>query len=331
MSTTLYNPFKTFSFDRNTCFLSGAPLQSSEEEITVFPSWLMQTYDLEEKPFKLLDESITVYKKLKVPCSTAVANQLESLEETVKTAFNEGYAAVQQLDKLLLFQWIGKMLYGMIFHEIHIGIRQQLMTGEPMNFSLALAKKFTNLHYMLQSAIRPIEFEAVLPFSIHVFEIDSDQDSFTYRDEINTLVFSLRMKNVGIIACLQDNGANTRYHAEKLALLQGKKLHPIQFEEVCGLFFYSAYLFNRLPEYTILPTDDMIYLEPMPLTGMDSRPIFDPFQVKTYGQVLEQFWKPWGYTLFEIIKDPEHPMTFLVDEQGQFRESKSISLADKPL
>lgn len=291
----------------------------------------MQTYQLEDKPFKLLDESITTYKKLKIPCATAAANSLDVLEKQIKAAFLKGFEAVNALDRLSLFQWIGKLLYGIVFNEIQIGIRQQLMSGEAMNFSQVLAKKFTHLHYMLQSLIRPIEFEGGLPFSIQVFEIDSEQDAFSYRDEINTLVFSLRLKNFGIIACLQDNGANNKYHSTILDKIIGKKLHPIQFEEVCGMYFYSAYLFNRLPEYTILPTQEATYIEPMPLSGVDPRPIFDAFQAKTYGQVLENFWKTWGFTLFEIIKDPENPMTFLTDKDGQFRDSQSIDLPDKEL
>ncbi|WP_134091444.1 hypothetical protein [Olivibacter sp. XZL3] len=325
----LYNPFQKFTFDNKTCFLSGQSLTSPEEQIQVFPSWLMQHYHLEDKPFKLLDESITTYKKLKVPCSVDTSNKLEAFEEEIRAAFLEGYRAVAKLDKQLLFQWIGKLLYGIVFNEIQIGISQQFMSGEAMNFSQVLAKKFTNLHVMLQSLIRPMEFENSLPFSINVFEIDTPEDTFNYRDEINTLVFSLRMKDFGIVACLQDNGANNRYHDAKLQLVAGKKLHPIQFEEICGLFFYSAYLFNRLPEYAIMPTEEAIYIDPMPLAGTDTRPIFDTFQVKTFGQVLENFWKPWGYTLFEIIKDPEHPMTFLTDQDGNFRQSDTIDLPNK--
>lgn len=325
----IYKPFEQFLFDNDTCFLSGAPLQSSEEKIQVFPSWLMQRYDLEEKPFKLLDESITTYKGLKIPCSVHTAQKLEGIESTIQEAFIAGFSAVKMLDERILFQWIGKLVYGIVFNEIQAGIRQQLMSGEAMNFSQALAKKFAYLHTMLQSLIKPVTFEGSMPFSIQVFEINTEADHFSYRDEINTLVFSLRMKNFGIVACLQDNGANNTYNTDKLKPAYHQQLHPIQFEEVCARYFYSAYLFNRLPEYTILPTNDMIYIEPMPLQGMDTRPIFDPFQVKIYGQVLENFWRPWGFTLFEIIKDPENPMTFLTDAHGNFRTSDSISLPDK--
>ncbi|QNL50800.1 hypothetical protein H8S90_04180 [Olivibacter sp. SDN3] len=327
MSYKLYNPFQNFTFDNKACFLSGNRLSSSEESIQVFPTWLMRSFGLEDKPFKLLDESISTYKKLQLPCAIDTAQHIDRLEEQIKKAFLVGYEEVKKLDRLLLFQWIGKLIYGIVFNEIQIGIRQQMISGESMNFSQVLAKKFTNLHYMLQSLIYAVEFEGNLPFSINVFEVDNPADTFSYRDEINTLVFSLRMKDFGIVACLQDNGANDRYNHETLNKVNGNKLHPIQFEEICGRYFYSAYLFNRLPEYTILPTEQIIFIEPMPLMGMDIRPIFDNFQAKTYGQVLENFWKPWGFTLFEIIKDPENPMTFLTDQGGKFLCSEEIELS----
>lgn len=322
----LYNPFKSFRFDNQTCFLSGQPLQSGDEQIQVFPHWLMRKFDLEDRPFKLLDESIRTYKQLQLPCATAVAERIAEMDSQVEAAFNNGYKAVKQLDRLLLFQWVARMVYGVVFNEIQAGIRQQMLSGEAMNFSQVLAHKFKNLHLMLQSLIMPMQFDGGMPFTVLVFRVDNAEHTFNYRDEINTLVYSLRMNDVGIIVCLQDNGANQIYHREFVEKTEGQNLHPIQFEELCARFFYSAYLFNRLPEYTVLPTDEQIYVEPMPLADMSMKPIFDPWQVKTYGQVLENFWKPWGYTLFEIIKDPENPMSFLLDEKGSVVSGSTVNL-----
>lgn len=322
----LYDPFKDFRFDNKTCFLSGQPLKSADEHIQVFPHWLMRKFDLEDKPFKLLDESLTTYKQLQLPCTVAVAERIAVLDEQIERAFAAGFDKVRELDELAIFQWVGKMVYGVVFNEIQAGIRQQLRSGEPMNFSQVLAQKFRNLHRMLQSLIVPMQFDGNLPFSVVVTQVDNPEDTFNYRDEINTLVYSLRMNDFGIIVCLQDNGTNRIYHEEQLGNIGDQRLHPIQFEEICARFFYSAYLFNRLPEYTVLPTPEMTYIEPMPLADMSMRPMFDHWQVKTYGQVLENFWKPWGFTLFEIIRDPERPMSFLLDENGDMLPGSTIEL-----
>ena len=321
MQNSLYHPFKTLQFDAKHCFLSGQPLVSAEEEKGVFAPWFLQAFGLADQPFKLLDESIVTYKDLKVPCSTAVYEQaIESLEAEIQEAFSKGYEGLKEVSEIKLFQWIAKLLYGIIYHEIKQGIRQQKTLGEAFTLSQAMEHKFGNLHIMLQSLIQPIGFEEPTPWSIKVFKLAQEDNFFSYRDELNTLSFSLRAHDFGIIACLQDNSTNVQYHHGILEICDDQTLSPAQFEELCARFFYSAYLFNRLPEYAVLPTPETIFIEAMPLQGISSKPIFDVWDVKTYGQVLENFWKPWGFTLLEIIKDPEKPMSFLMDEAGAFQK-----------
>ena len=309
MNVPIFRPFQRFEFSGKTCFLTGLP---ASVLVPVFPEWMMEQFDLRDKPFKMLDERILTYKDITIPVSEEALLPLQDLEDEISAAFNQGYQAIGQLDEIRLFQWIAKQVYGIIHFEVRAGMRQQKAVGEDFNFSQSLMHKFGNLHLMLQSLVRPIEFEGVLPWTIKVFPVDNPADTYIYRDEINTLVFSLRMADFGLVACLQDNGENAFYHHELLSKLKDRVLAPVQFEEVCARFFYSAYLFNRLPEYSILSTGEAVYIEAMPLRLVNT-PVFDQWQVKTYGQVLENFWKPWGYTLFEIIKDPENPMSFLGD------------------
>ncbi|GAB3911145.1 hypothetical protein [Mucilaginibacter boryungensis] len=327
MPVKIYNPFDTFNFSNRNCFLTGESVNPDEERIQVFPQWLMLRYALEEKPFKLLDESITTYKDLKVPCATAVNNQFfEPLEQEIAEAFDKGYDAVQALNELKLFQWAAKFIYGMIFNEMQAGIKLQHAQGEDFNISQSIIHKFSHLHLMLQSINQPVFFDGFKPYSLFLFKVNNAPDEFVYRDEINTLTFSIRLRDMGLIICLQDNGANRRYHQELLDKIGDKPLHPIQFEEFCAKVFYSAYLFNRMPEYNLLPVGEELYIEAMPLRGMNSKPLFDHWINKTYGQVLENFWKKWGFLLLEIIKNPEKPMGFLLNAEGEFVNAADITL-----
>ncbi len=327
MPVQIYHPFNDENFSNQTCFLTGQKLSSAEEKVQVFPQWLMSRYKLEDQPFKMLDESMATYKDLKIPCAAQVNEAfLEPLETEVAAAFETGYEAVKKLDYLKLFQWAGKLLYGIIFNEIQAGIRQQYAQGEEFNISQSIIHKFSHLHLMLQSINLPVHFEDFKPYSIFLFKVDNNEQEFGYRDEINTLTFALRIRDFGLIICLQDNGANRNYHREILEKIEGETLHPIQFEEFSGRVFYSAYLFNRLPEYNLLPVGDELYIEAMPLRGMSSKPLFDTWNAKTYGQVLESFWKNWGFLLLEIIKDPEQPMSFLQDNDGNLIKAADIKL-----
>lgn len=314
MAVHLYNPFERLTFNDKTCFLSGE--EAINEKLTVFPDWVLEAYQLYDKSFKLLDESIITYQDIRVPCSANTLIALSKLENEVKDAFSSGYEAVNALDEKKLFQWLAKMVYGMIYYETTVGIRQQASVGERLSFSQSLLHKFGNFHLMLQSLVRPVEFDGALPWSIMVFPVKNEPGTFSYRDEINTLACSLRMNDFGIIACLQDNGANQRYHKDILEKATSKVLSPIQFEELCGRFFYSAYLFNRLPEYTILPTPETIFIEAMPLRGISNKPLFDDWIEKTYAKVLENFWKPWDVPYFQILKNPEKAISFLEDAEN---------------
>ncbi|AMR30913.1 hypothetical protein A0256_05475 [Mucilaginibacter sp. PAMC 26640] len=327
MAAEIYHPFSTFNFSNNKCFLTGQPLSSSEEKIQVFPQWLMSLYGLEDQPFKLLDESVATYKDLKIPCSAEINNTyLEALELEIAEAFSKGYGGVKALDDLRLFQWVAKLLYGIIFNELQAGIKMQHAQGEEFNISQSIIHKFSYLHLMLQSINLPVVFEDFKPYSLFLFKVDNNEKEFGYRDEINTQTFALRIKDFGLVMCLQDNGANGSYHREIYNKIKEDVLHPIQFEEFSGRVFYSAYLFNRLPEYEVMPLNDEIFIEAMPLRGISSKPLFDDWMNKTYGQVLENFWKNWGFLLLEIIKNPEKPMSFLFDDAGNRIPAAEISL-----
>ena len=327
MPEELYNPFTRFNFSNRYCFLTGQALTSEEEKIQVFPQWLMSRYNLDNQPFKMLDESMATYKDIKIPCDASINEDfLAPLEAEIAAAFEIGYEAVSKLDDLKLFQWAGKLLYGIIFNELQSGIKLQHSKGEEFNISQSVIHKFSNLHLMLQSLNLPVTFDDFKPYSIFLFKVENNEEEFGYRDEINTLTFSLRIRDFGLIICLQDNGANKHYHREILEKIEHKMLHPIQFEEFCGRVFYSAYLFNRLPEYNILPVGDDIYIDAMPLRGMSSKPLFDHWVNKIYGQVLESFWKNWGFLLLEIIKDPEKPMSFLFNPDGSLTDAAAIAL-----
>lgn len=312
MNTAVYNPFKNFDFKNNKCFLSGDTFSLPLATVNVLPDWLLSMANLTgDEKIQLLDETIRTYKSLVVPCSTKVYDEFISpLEDKITLAFGKGYAGVSALPELDLFNWIGKLMYSFLYIEMQGAIRLQQLSGDGMNMSQGLMHKFGNLHTMLQSIYREVVLEDFTPWSIVVVPLDNEETAFSFRDEINTLTFSLKFKDFGIVACLQDNGTNKRYHQDIIKSISSKKLSEQQFEEIAARFFYSAYLFNRLPEYTIMPVDGVIYIDAMPLQGMQNKPLFDAWTHKTYGQVLENFWKPWGHTLFEIIKDPRAPLSY---------------------
>lgn len=312
MISTIYQPFKNFDFKYENCFLSGDTFNSPVVQSNVLPSWLLAVANFSgEEQIKLLDETIRSYNTLKVPVNEEVLTHFISpLEDKIAAAFDQGYAGVSKLDEWDLFNWIGKFLYSLIYIEMHAAVGQQQLSSDGLNMSQGLMHKFGNLQTMIQGIYLNVEFEEFTPWSIVIVPLDQQDTAFSFRDEINTLTFSLKLKDFGIIACLQDNGTNKRYHQEILDQIGGGTVTEQQFEELCARFFYSAYLFNRLPEYTVMPVEGSIYIDAMPLRGTTNKPLFDVWQHKIYAQVLENFWKPWGNLLMEIRKDPLAPTSY---------------------
>ncbi|EDM37607.1 hypothetical protein PBAL39_10696 [Pedobacter sp. BAL39] len=312
MNSTIYQPFKNFDFKYKNCFLSGDTFSTPVVDISVLPEWLLEMANFSgAEQIKLLDESVRAYNTLRVPCNTEVLEHfLQPLEEQIATAFEQGYAGVSQLEEETLFKWIGKFMYSLLYIEMNAAVRLQQISADGVNMSQGLMHKFGNLHTMIQSIYLNVVYEDFSPWSIVVVPLEDHDTPFSFRDEINTITFSMKLKDFGIIACLQDNGTNRRFHEELLGQIKGQPLSAPQFEELCARFYYSAYLFNRLPEYAIMPVEGSIFIDAMPLRGTLNKPLFDHWQHKTYAQVLQDFWKPWGHTLFEIIKDPTNPISY---------------------
>lgn len=329
MAIQLYNPFEHLDFNPEVCFLTGKKISSTEDQISVFPEWLLDRYSLKDKTLQMLEEkNVVKYQDLKLPCFTSVIeNTLNPLEEEIKQAFSLGYEEVKKIPEERLFQWMAKLVYGILYHDIIFGMKQRKAPGETFTLSHFLIAKFKNLHLMLQSLVVPMEFKGANPWTIRVVKIKYSKDVFNYKDSTNNLDFTLGMNDFGIVACLQDNGENGIYHKELTDKIADKTLHPIQFEELCGRFIYSNYLLKTSSEYKIQPTEDIVYVEAVPLSGHNEKDLFFIWDDNMYGQVLSNYWKPWGITMKDIITFPNSPISFLINEYNyELTEPDTISL-----
>ncbi len=328
MNNQLYNPFQKLELSPEECFLTGQKIDSPEEQIFVFPEWLMDRYTLKGKTFTMLgDGNITKYESLKLPCSRNTIKILNSFEEEIQKAFSAGYEEVKKLPEEKLFQWMAKLVYGILYNDLSIAVKYHQTRGERFALSTYLATRFKNMHLMLQSLVVPMEFKGFKPWSIEIVKVKYSKDVFNYKDETNKLNFSLGMNGFGIVCCLQDNGENAKYHKELIGKIADRVLHPIQFEELCGRFIYSNYLLKNFPEYSIYTTEDKIYVESIIAETKSRAQLFDVWEDEMFGQVLANYWKPWGIPMSEIVVFPNAPISFLVnDYTNELIEPESISL-----
>jgi hypothetical protein len=328
MPISLYNPFETLHLVPDTCFLTGQDLQSDEEQICIFPDWILDRFSLREKKFRMLDQVTGIrYGELKLPCSPEVKNALNILDEEIKYAFSIGYEEIKKIPEQRLFLWMGKLVYGVLYNDLVLEISRTLKKEKNFKMSSLLRRRFGTFHLMLQSLMVPMEFKGLTPWSIRIVKLKYSQDTFNYKDEPIRLNFSLGMNGFGIVACLLDNGVIGNNQQSIINKIADKELHPIQFEELCCRFLYANYLLIKQPQHIIQPTEEKVIIESLPLTETQDDPLFGHWDDNMFAQVLAGYWEPWGFTKKDIITPPDSPISFLENDfTNEFIEPESVTL-----
>lgn len=316
-----FSPFDHLDLNNGRCFLSG---EKSLSFIAVFPGWMIEKYSLQNRSVALPDGRPLPYSGIALPVTKYTETAIYKMQDAVKAVFADGFSGIKRADETKLFQFTGLILYAFIWHELRSAMQQEQAAGSRFGMSHALLQKFANLHMMLQSLLYPTEFDEPFPWAVQLFEVQNEPGEFVFKDEISTLFFSLRTADFGIIILMQDCGLNARYHKNLLDKIGTHRLHAVQFEELNARFLYSAYLLQKSIVFSVMEANGTTYIEAEPADSIGGRAIFETWEEKTYAQVLENFWKPWGYTLFEIRKDPEHSKSFLLDENDGFVEDVKL-------
>lgn len=311
MPLNLYNPFGTLHFENSTCFLSGDDI-AENEVMNVFPEWILERFNYRDKVFEMMDTiTQTTYGKLTLPCSKRVKAAFEQLDDEIKLAFDGGFEAVNALDKQKLFFFTGRMVYGVLYHEMLLEKKKSEEKGIEFELSEILTDRFSYFHLMLQSLISPVYFTENKSWSIFVVKLKYSEEVFNYRDDAINLIFTLGINGFGIISILQDNGVLKNEYNEIISKAHTHILHPIQFEELCARFLYANYLLQYQRKFDIKGDGNSITVDALSIVQEGSKPVFRPWNQKTFGQVLHDYWTPWGFTEKEIFGSQDMPVSFL--------------------
>lgn len=322
MSQALFNPFKDLIFDEQFCFLSG---DLTNEKMTVFPEWLLDHFKFGDERVEMMDKAKSYnYKDLKMPCSLRVKDAFDALDAKVQAAYKNGFEGMAALDQELLFQWTGRMVYGLLYYEMSYESNRLLKRGENFELSASLRERFGHFHLMLQSLIEPISFVGKKPWSIVVFPLKYSADIFSFRDDAINLMFSFGVNGFGFIACLQDNGVLEEKHKEVLDKMEGHILHPVQFEELYARFHYSDYIMQFTPEYKIENQDHGIAIE---VDTTTKPPLYGFWDEDIFAQLLSNYWQVYGIEREDILIPQKPPLSFLENPYTkEFVDPETIGL-----
>ena len=325
MASPLFNPFKDLIFNEYFCFLSG---KLTTETITVFPQWLMDHFKFGDEKIEMLDKVKSYnYSDLVLPCSPEVKEAFAELDVKIQEAYKKGYEGMANLDEVLLFQWTGRMVYGLLYYEMVYERDLLQKRGKEFSLSPYLKERFGRFHLMLQSLITPMTFEGRKPWSIVLFPLKYSSDIFSYRDDTVNLLFQMGVNGFGFIVCFQDNGAIGERNKELIDKMKGHVLHPVQFEELYARFHYFDYILQYKPEYKIEHAESGIMIEALPLEATENRPLFGFWDEDIFAQLQANYWSVYGIEREDIIKFQKPPLSYLENPYSQdFIDPETIKL-----
>ncbi|MDQ2771609.1 MAG: hypothetical protein M3Y54_14050 [Bacteroidota bacterium] len=316
-----YDPFDGMRFGPDTCFLSGQPV-GPDDTVPVFADWLLARYQLADRPIQLLDQRTVRMADLRLPAGPAARQRIAALESQVEAASLEGPAALRALGDDTLFLWLGKMFYGIFITELLNEFEPLIKPKYPLAENAALVRRFQAFYQLLQGLRVPTEYADFVPGSVFVLEADPAEDvtPFEYDDDLNTLVFSIKLGNTVLVACLVDIGLVGQAMRQVYADAQ-RPLHPVQLAEFKARVYYAAHLLHVVPDIYPRhprPGDTTLVFDALldDVTGA----IFNPWENSAYTQTLAEIWQRWHITLADIVAKPAEPLTLLYNPDGRPRE-----------
>jgi hypothetical protein len=106
-------------FGTKTCFLCGCRLTArNRSDEDVVPLWVQREFQLGDQFLHLPNDTAIRYRQLKTPCCRKCNNEhLSRIENQMKQAVEGGADAVRPLDPLVLFLWLGKVFYGLMYRD----------------------------------------------------------------------------------------------------------------------------------------------------------------------------------------------------------------------
>jgi hypothetical protein len=293
----------------------------------VIPRWLQKRFGLMNQEMVLPNGTSIRYRQLRIPCCGSCNNRhLSKIERAVRLAFDKGPEAVAALDEQILFLWLGKIFYGLLYKDLFLRMDRKRPRKGPI-LPRRILDEYRMHYFFLQAIRQPFRFEPAIPASIVVFKLQAPDDpalQFEFRDSLALMTVSLRAGTVGILGALQDGRAQRDTLSRWFRMHQGRALHPLQFRELTARFFCRTSLLNRTPKFVSGAGPKEVVVIQSPLQGFSLKPIFDPWDHARYARLLAHML---DVPIDQIFRPPDQVMTWLLDEKGRL---KHLDLAQTP-
>lgn len=316
----LHPTYGFIDVDNDACFLCGKSNSSMTDE-HVFPKWLQTKFNLWDQRLTLLNGTYIQYKFLYIPCcADCNGGYLSRLETKIRDALEGGYATCMKLDHLTWQLWAGKLFYGTLRKEINLLLSRR----NPENGTIVteeVLKSFSNHHMFLQAIREKVVFSDPIPYSVIVCNLHDlgAGNNYHYADDLNTLTLSIRFGEVGIIVAFQDAGLLSDTYGKYVSEVNGRKLHPIQFDELYSKVIYQTSLIDRPPTFSFCSHSEGESPATVDMISCASK--IHAWSQKNYANVLYQHIAKWNQdiTMEDLFVEPDLVETWMSDKEGKLK------------
>jgi hypothetical protein len=314
----LFQRLDDFQSPANSCFLCGDLInETNATSEHVIPLWAQNRYELLDQQIVLLNRTGIPYRQLTVPCCEDCNKyRLKPLEDSLSQTVEKGRAAVLSLGTRLLFLWLGKIFYGILYKEMMLLFDRSDPSGKRI-IAPEFIRHYRMHRFFLQQArevVHPVNFDVGSIFVFSMQSLPEKRSEWDFCDNIDSMFIGCRVGKVGLIAILGDGGAQQPFE-EAYSDIQDLDLHPIQFREVCAQFSYRSMLATRTPKYvTVSSTPHLVHQ--LPLGGLSAKPMFEEWDQEIYAKVLAHYV---GESLEHLFSPPDKVMTWLHTPDGRPR------------
>lgn len=314
------NSFLQMTFSNDKCFLCGVELTNENKtKEHIIPKWLQGSFNLWNQTMTLLNSTTIKYKDLVIPCCRECNGLLSTkIEKPLQELVDGGYDVFVNGDRIIVFQWLNKISYGILFKEMSLRIDRRDPSAGQIYPSHEMMKR--KMQYLfLKSIIFDTNFHNN-PYSIFVFKVKNNEKSFWFWENPFLNTFCMRMNDIGIVACLMDNGINESFFKkdEKYTYCMKQTLHPVQFIELCARIVYKESLNRRTPEYLVLFNKDGVMENT--ISYRTAGEIYDEWDQEKYADVFDCLLNNNHYSLpcGKAYQGNGLVYTTLFDENGCF-------------
>jgi hypothetical protein len=299
------------------CFLCDIPLTSENRTgEDVLPRWLQRMFRLQANAtLRLLNGTGLRYAAIRIPCCSTCNNEwLSRAENEVRRAFSAGHEAVADLDPDLLYAWLAKIFYGVLYREALLPAARA--SGDAAPIVPAEALQTMAMYRMLLQWFRGRTAWATLPGSVFLYRaqtLDELGHNFDFADNVPLQCIAMRIGSTAVVAALSDWGLLREAAPRRLGFPSEIALHPIQFRELYAtvIDYESRRQFDSC--YTSLAIGDDV--DAMVLNRCLHRMTDPPYAEHDSG--------PWGALLSFVTGIPHEALvsgdrvsTYLMDKAG---------------